>query len=369
MKSGGAEVTASGTVGSYCDLAFRATAADTGELLAESAGKIEASGTLFGPLSAPEYRLEVNGKRLVYQDIELESVLVAAKGKLAQDAETIVSGTLGKSRYSGQNLDEGELHFSGNVKRHDLTVHAVAGDISLGASLHGGLEGQSWQGRLTDTHIAHTVHGDLKQREDAGILLGLKKGELDGLCLSHKAGALCLKGGYSGSDWRAEVDFSELDPGYYFEGWNGALRGRLNGRGNFENSRELARLSITELNGMIGGQTVSGRGHAVVQSDAVHLEELTLAVGGAQASARGAVGDTCLLELSAEIPDLGGLFPDSAGQLSLTGRVSGRSVEPEVSIEFILADALYAQSQIKKLQGDVSFTPKEGGAEGAYNRQ
>ncbi|MCI5140099.1 MAG: hypothetical protein D3922_17200, partial [Candidatus Electrothrix sp. AR1] len=131
------------------DLNFEAEAKELVGLLPGASGEFRVQGTLKGKAQQPDLDLTVNAGNIKYEGYQLKQLKGRVKADLAEhgriDADLQASGI----RVKEEKINTVSLQIQGSTEQHtlELAVAGTSGKVQFAAA--GGLEEQTWQGRLT----------------------------------------------------------------------------------------------------------------------------------------------------------------------------------------------------------------------------
>jgi autotransporter translocation and assembly factor TamB len=204
---GSAQLAASGTVADTLSVRYRVTVANLATALRGSAGSLAAQGTAEGPKSAARIRLELQGKRLAYGTNRLGRLGGRADLVLAPDGRTDAQLRADRVRAGAQPIDSVVFDLRGTRTRHNATASLAAPSMQLALAAHGGLQDQTWNGRITDLAVRGTsVGGAWRLAQPARLSASSKSATLESLCLGldEHAARVCAGGHWrSAAGWRA----------------------------------------------------------------------------------------------------------------------------------------------------------------------
>ncbi len=167
------------------DLSFEAEAKDLAGLLPKAGGNFQVQGTLKGRAQQPDLDLTVNAGNVKYEGYQLKQLKGRVKADLAEhgriDADLQASGI----RVKEEKINTVSLQIQGSTDQHtlELAVAGTPGKVQLAAA--GGLEEQTWQGRLTRLSLDHEQFGGWAMLRPADLRLSAKEAALSGFSLKQ----------------------------------------------------------------------------------------------------------------------------------------------------------------------------------------
>ena len=203
LHSGKALLQAHGLLQRELSLALRLKAPQLDDLLPQAAGSLNLAADLSGPLTWPDLRLEVTGRKLRYQDWSLEELQGSGQLFSPQD------GGKGTLRLQARQLRSGATQIAmlrwkldGTASQHsvDLVAEGPTYDLQrIHLAMQGGFSEKRWQGMLRELEIRHATLGRFALAQPAALSWsqdGLAT--LQTLCLQQAPMRLCAEGALRG---------------------------------------------------------------------------------------------------------------------------------------------------------------------------
>lgn len=145
-----------GTVAESVDLQASADLNSIDEILPDASGSASVTVSLSGPVATPNAQIDIAGQELKYGSTAVESLTVSA---------------------------------SGTVAAHEIDAVALAYGSRLDVRLAGGLDGETWQGRLQALELDGDAIGRWTSREAADFTGSASAVSLSRLCIQGTADA------------------------------------------------------------------------------------------------------------------------------------------------------------------------------------
>ncbi len=334
-------------------------------LRANSAGRVTEGGpvgrlqidTLYGALRGQPLRgrarAHVDGPRYSLPSLDLEwgAARVKAEGEAAAqlnlsfdiavpDLGLAYPGASGSLRASGRvggsrALPSIQAQLAGaGLELRGYRLGRVDGRVDLGQQEPEAIELElqaeqvAWAQLRIDRMILEG-HGLYREGALVGLALDTVKAEMLG-------GVVAAEGEVNWRprrSWRLALLGDELAPAPLFpqpERWPGQLGFRARSEGALEASGPAFDLQVDTLYGSLRGQPLSARGVAVAEPSGYRLPELRLVWGPTRLNAGGTIADEFDLRFEVNAPDLAMAWPDAAGVLELSGRLSGTRELPQL---------------------------------------
>ena len=214
VTSGPSRLTAKGELGEErLRLAFQADSPDLSSLFPDAKGRIEASGTAAGTLSAPEVRVDLAalGVALYGQGVDELTGTVALDFRPGGRLDLDLAGE--GIRAGGMAFERLRLQTDGTLGAHRLSASAEGQPIAFELKATGGLgEDQVYTGQVAALSLRTTDFGDWRLQRPADLRLAGAAIRLGPVCLrsGDQAGG-CLSFAQSEAGrWEAEADVPRL---------------------------------------------------------------------------------------------------------------------------------------------------------------
>jgi translocation and assembly module TamB len=210
LRSGEATLTANGALGAGGRLDWRLDAPDLADLWPDARGRVDAQGSVAGPLAAPRLQGELHVAGLALDGNGLDALDAAwqlAPGAAGPQALSVGARGLDLGGHRAETLD---LALDGPWRDHAIRVAARAGERRIEAGLRGGFdEAWRWDGRLESAR-AGDGSTDWTLRTPAPLTLAADRLAAGRQCWDG-AGALCLHGERTADGaWRAGLELDAL---------------------------------------------------------------------------------------------------------------------------------------------------------------
>ncbi len=283
LEWGATRLEAAGEVAADMNLSFEIDAPDLGLAYPGAAGSLRASGRIGGTRALPTIQAQ-----LAAEDLELRGYRL--------------------DRVSGQ-VDLGR----GETQEIELDLQA---------------EQLAWA-QLQVDRVILKGHGLRSERALVGLALDTVRAETLG-------GVIRAEGDVTWRprrSWRLAMVGEGLAPAPLFpqpDRWPGELSFRARSEGTVEAAGPAFELQLDTLNGSLRGQPIGARAVAIADPPGYRLPELQLVWGPSRLEASGTIADELDLRFEVNAPDLAMAWPDAAGALALSGRLSGTREIPQL---------------------------------------
>ena len=156
---------------------------------------------------------------------------------------------------------------------------------------------------------------------------------LNRLSITAEAGRLASTGviQIDPLQWELALDGQELNPGHWFDEWQGSLSVDGNLKGRLQPALEW-RMTNVNVDGVLRGRAVVATGSVGRNSNgAWQLESVELSSDRGVAQIDGEIADLLDFDLRVSAPDIAAFLPEASGALSIDGTVSGERSIPALS--------------------------------------
>jgi translocation and assembly module TamB len=207
---GHARLALDGRIDRAADLRFSVTAEDLSLLSAGSRGRVEASGTLRGPLAAPDINATAQGSDILYQGMALARFDAKLDFDPTSQRRSAVAAHLRQLQFRGRTLRSLDLTLDGPASAASVHLDAQARGLHLAAAASGGFNRGTFAGQLE----ALTLSGDESLRLHLGqpvpVTLSHVSSSVGRLCLTGTPGDLCTEASWTPAAWSTMLTASHL---------------------------------------------------------------------------------------------------------------------------------------------------------------
>jgi len=199
-----------GHIDRTADLRFGVTAEDLSLLSAGSRGRLEAAGTIRGPLSAPAVVATGHGSDLLYEGMGLAGFDARIDFDPASLRRSAIVVHLRQFQFHGRTLRSLDFTLDGPASAATAHLDAQARGLHLTAAASGGFNRGTFAGQLQ----ALTLSGDeslrLHLEQPVALTLSEASSSVGRLCLIGTPGNLCAEASWTPAAWSAMLTASQL---------------------------------------------------------------------------------------------------------------------------------------------------------------
>jgi translocation and assembly module TamB len=356
-----------GRIDRSADLRFAVTAEDLSLLSAGSRGRLQADGTIRGPLDSPDIVATARGAGILYEGVSLAGFDARVDFDPSSQRRSSIAAHLRQFRFRRRTVRSLDFTLAGPASAATAHLDAQAPGLHLTAMASGGFSGGIFGGKLESLTLSGIESLRLNLEQPVSLTLSRAASRIDRLCLIGTPGNLCAQASWTPAAWSTTLTASRLPLGTLTAGrtplveYQGAINvaARLFGGGGSPAQGTL-RLELSDAT--LSRRLVSGRIEHTSIGSGLFTATATAASIDAQASltsgeigtlqgelkmARGAArwqdmplagelrAQTSKVDLiSVYLPDI----DRAAGNLTADARIAGTVGKPQLSGTLSVSD-------------------------------
>jgi translocation and assembly module TamB len=253
-----------GRIDRAADLRFAVTAEDLSLLSAGSRGRVQASGTIRGPLGSPDVLATAQGADILYDGVSLASFDAKVDFDPSSRRRSSIAAHLRQLRLRRRTLRSLDFTLDGPASAATAHLDAQAPGLHLAATASGGFDNGTFGGRLEALSLSGAESLRLHLEQAVSLRLSRAASGIDRFCLIGTPGNLCAEGSWTPAAWSTTLTASRLPLGTLTAGrtprveYLGAINvgARLFGGGNSP-TQGVLRLELNDA--VLARRLVSGR--------------------------------------------------------------------------------------------------------------
>ncbi len=183
----------------------------------------------------------------------------------------------------------------------------------------------------------------------------IKSGEFGGLAHIRQAELSWAKQ----LGWSGDVSVENFDPACLHPDFHGLVNGNFLGNGSFGKDGPDAYFQLNEISGRLLGNDLSGGGELWLNNNTFRTTGLVLKSGPSQLKIEGGADDSMDIDFLLTAPDIGLIFPESSGSLSVQGSLSGERGEPELDLVLRGNNLSYQENSLVSITVDLQTVLKD----------
>jgi translocation and assembly module TamB len=192
------------------DLRFAVTTEDLSLVSAGSRGRLEADGTIRGPLESPDILATASGAGVLYDGVSLASFGARVDFDPSSRRRSSITAHLRQLRFGRRTLRSLDLSIDGLASAATAHLDAQARGLHLAATARGAFDRGAFAGSVD----ALTLTGDeslrLHLEQPVSLTLSRPASSIDRLCLVGTPGNLCAQASWTPAAWSTTLTASRL---------------------------------------------------------------------------------------------------------------------------------------------------------------
>ena len=356
-----------GRIDHNADLRFAVTAEDLSLLSPGSRGRLQANGTIHGPLDSPDILATASGADILYDGVSLAGFDARVDFDPSSRRRSSIAAHLRELRFERRSVRSVDFTLEGPASAAIAHLDAQAPGLHLAARASGGFNDGAFNGRLDALTLSGAESLRLHLERAVSLTLSPSASNIERLCLIGTPGNLCAQASWTPASWSTTLTASQLPLSTLTAGRTPAVEylgtidvgARLFGGGN---SPAQGALHIELEHAVLSRRLVSGRiEHTSIGSGTLTVTANTDSIKAEAALTSGQIGtldgtleirrdarrwqdlpvagqlraQTSKLDLvSVYVPEL----DRAAGKLTAAARITGTLGDPHLSGELAVAD-------------------------------
>ena len=207
---GRTRVSLDGRLDRVADLRFAVTAQDLSLLSAGSRGRLQASGTIRGPLDTPDILATAHGVDLLYDGVSLSSFDAKVDFDPTSRRRSSVAAHLQQLRFAGRTVHTLDFTLDGPASAAAAHLEAQAPGLRLTAAASGGINRGIFAGKLESLTLSGSESLRLHLEQPVSLTLSRGASIVDRLCLIGTPGNLCAEASWTPAAWSTTLTASKL---------------------------------------------------------------------------------------------------------------------------------------------------------------
>jgi translocation and assembly module TamB len=253
-----------GSIDRSADLRFALTAEDLSLLSASGRGRLQANGTIRGPLAGPDIVATAQGTNILYDGVSLAGFDAKVDFDPTSHRRSSIAAHLRQMRFRRRTLRSLDFTFDGPAADATAHLEMQAPGLHLAAMASGGFNSGIFGGQLESFNVSGSESLRLHLQQAVSLTLSRSSSNIDRFCLSGSPGNLCAQGSWTPAAWSTTLTASQLPLSTLTAGRTPAVEylgtinvgARLFGGGN-NPAQGVLRMELNEA--VLSRRLVSGR--------------------------------------------------------------------------------------------------------------
>ena len=199
-----------GRLGRTADLRFAVTAEDLSLLAAGDRGRLQADGTIRGPLDAPDVLANARGSGILYDGISLASFEAKVDFDPSSQRRSSVAAHFRQLRFRRRTVRSLDFTLEGPASAVTARLDAQAPGLRLAAMAGGSINGGVFGGKLQSLSLSGDESLRLHLQQPVSLTVSRGGSIIEQLCLIGTPGNLCAEGSWTPAAWSTTLTASQL---------------------------------------------------------------------------------------------------------------------------------------------------------------
>jgi translocation and assembly module TamB len=199
-----------GRIGRAADLTFAVTAQDLSLLSAGARGRVEASGTVRGPLDEPDILATARGSDVLYDGMSLAGFDAKVDFDPTSRRRTSIAAHLRQFRFRHRLIRAMDFTLDGPASAATARLDVQAPGLHLAAAASGGFDNGAFGGKLDSLSLWGNEPLRLHLERPVSLTLSRSANSIDRFCLIGTPGNLCAQGSWTPAAWSTTLTASGL---------------------------------------------------------------------------------------------------------------------------------------------------------------
>jgi translocation and assembly module TamB len=199
-----------GRIDRTADLRFAVTAQDLSLLSAGSRGRVQASGTIRGPLDSPDVLITGEGADILYDGVSLAGFAAKVDFDPTSQRRSSIAAHLRQLRLNHRTVRSLDFTFAGPASAAVARLDVQAPGLHLAAGASGGFNGGAFSGKLESLTLSGADSLRLHLQQPVSLALSAAASDIERFCLIGTPGNLCAQGNWTPAAWSASLTASQL---------------------------------------------------------------------------------------------------------------------------------------------------------------
>lgn len=194
LRSGEAQLLASGALKEEWDLRWKIRAPDLAALLPDAGGRLVGSGRIRGAKSLPTISADVQGHALRWTETSIKRVNLNALVDLQDKVDSHIELNVEGVRTAGQMITQLSAEGRGRLAGHTLLFDGRTRDQRISLRMQGELEGKQWKGALKESFLQDKTLGRWLLEQPMPMILAADTVDLSQGCWIQEPARICFAG-------------------------------------------------------------------------------------------------------------------------------------------------------------------------------
>jgi len=199
-----------GRLDDTADLRFAVTAEDLSLLSAGSRGRVQADGTIRGPLASPDVLATAHGADILYDGVSLASFDARMDFDPSSQRRSSIAAHLQQLRFRRRTVHSLDFTLAGPASAATVHLDAQAPGLHLTAMASGGISSGIFAGKLQSLGLAGDESLRLHLEHPVSLTLSRAASSIERFCLIGTPGNLCAEASWTPAAWSTTLTADHL---------------------------------------------------------------------------------------------------------------------------------------------------------------
>ncbi len=199
-----------GRIDHAVDLTFAVTAEDLSLLSPGTRGRLQASGTIRGPLDSPDILATAHGAGILYDGVSLARFDAKVDFDPSSRRRSSIEARLRELRFHRRTLRSLDFTLDGPASGATAHLDAQAPGLHLTATARGAFNKSNFDGTLESLSLSGEESLRLHLQQPVALELSPAASSIERFCLVGTPGDLCAQGSWTPATWSTTLTASEL---------------------------------------------------------------------------------------------------------------------------------------------------------------
>jgi len=199
-----------GSIDRAANLRFAVTAEDLSLLSAGGRGRLQAAGTIRGPVASPDIVATARGAGILYDGISLSGFDAKVDFDPTSQRRSSIAVHLRQMRFRRRTMRSLDFTLDGPASGATAHLEMQAPGLHLTAMASGAFSGGIFGGKLQALNVSGAESLRLHLEQPVSLTLSPSSSTIERFCLIGSPGNLCAQAGWTPAAWSATLTASQL---------------------------------------------------------------------------------------------------------------------------------------------------------------
>ncbi len=207
---GGTRLALDGQIDRTADLRFAVTARDLSLLSTGARGRVQASGTIRGPLASPDVLATAQGADILYDGVSLAGFTTRVDFDPTSQRRSVIDAHLRELRLNRRVVHSLDFTLEGPASAAVAHLDIQAPGLHLAAAASGGFRSGAFSGQLESLALSGDESLRLHLEQPVALTVSPAASDIERFCLIGTPGNLCAQGNWTPAAWSTILTANRL---------------------------------------------------------------------------------------------------------------------------------------------------------------